>query len=219
MQYSTNSDEALRFTIRSQPTLSGQYRQAVLQIRDRLQALENFKFSAAKAEQTLSIARIRREQHRLKKPTGAVEFGTIEIWQAELNLLDIEIQQKTAELKQGFDLVDDAEREVEVCRREIERINIEANTDFAEMESSDFQVLMADDFRDRKSRAIASQLIAGSPTAIEMLIELPEGDRPDYLRRVSGLIKEVDSVRMALASINNAGNGAEEIRSINNGAA
>lgn len=216
MQYSTNSDEALRFMIRSQPTVAGQYRQAVLQIRDRLLALENFKFSVAKAEQALALTRIRLEQHQRKKPVGVLTFGEIEIWQTELNLFDIEIQQKTSELKQGFDLVDDAEREVEVCRREIERCNTEASTDFAEMGSDDFQRLMSDDFRDRKARAISSQLIAGSPTAIEMLIELPEGDRADYLERVSTLVQEVNSVRVELATISTT---HEQARSLNYGLA
>lgn len=212
MQYSTNSNEALRFTIRSHPTLAGQYRQAMVQARDRLQALEAFRLSSAKIEQSILIDQCRLDQVQKTQPSPL----NIAIWQAELELQKIEIEEKKQHLKQSLDLVEDARREVTVCNQEIDRIKEESNCDFAVMPLAEFQELMVDDFRQRKARAIAANLIMGGPAAIEMLIELPEVDRCDYLKRVSALIDDVGAIRLDLAALHSV---KDPNRSLINGAA
>ena len=188
MQYSTNSNEAIRHTIRSCPTLAGQYRQANIQLRDRQQALRAYTLGTMKAKEEMEISLLRLEQHRKKRHRGIEDA----IAQREAKVLAIEIQEKELALQDASDLEEDCRREIAVCQDEMERICREAGVDFAALPPADYQDHMTTDYQVKHARWLAagvlSQQLRMPVDRCDALLELPEGDRLPRLRLMDDLV-------------------------------
>jgi len=190
MQYSSNSNAAIAALIRANPTPVGQYRQAAMHLRDRLQALQTHERSERRAD--LRIAGLRLEQQRLR-----IELGS-EIEQAIANnkadLIEIDIEEGEAELQLARDLIADAQREVDACRAEIEAIQKEVGISFDSISDADFQAHMGEDFRQKRFRWLAAGYLAprlGIPAdRMEALLELTPEERAICFGAIAGIVSE-----------------------------
>lgn len=182
MQYSSNPNEGVKALIRSHPTLSGQYRQAVLHHRDRANSLKTHQFSVAKANNAIAQKQLELDVLAAIAPTSEVENKKRQLLrqQLEIEIAEIEFQRDTA-----TELVDDAIREMKCCEREIDRINAAAGQDLGQLNSEAFQVLQSRDFKLRRVRFLAARSISIkyglSVDAVEMLLEIPVEEQGEYL--------------------------------------
>lgn len=182
MQYSPNSDEAVRALIRACPTLAGQYRQARLHLRDREEALRTHQIERSRHEHHRTLKEAERDSLINLCPADPDEH---KVWAAKVALLELDLAQAQMGINYASDLVEDALREVSVCRAEIERINQEFGQDLGALPEAEFQQLMGLDFRQKRIRWIAARTLSASyglpPDAMEALLEIPAQERVDYL--------------------------------------
>lgn len=192
MQYSSNSNEALRSLIRSCPTLIGQYRQAKLQIRDRTIALQQYDFALRRHDLTIN------QKEKLRDC-----FHQSGDCDDEAALINLEIAEAKFGIDRTNELIDDAVREIKVCEQELDRIRQESDIDFSELSQDEFQKLMVAEFRQKRVRWIAARTIAPQlgipPESAEVLLELPEDDRESYLRKHHELVSSFNSTLDRLA--------------------
>jgi hypothetical protein len=190
MQYSSNSNAGLAALIFSHPTPAGQYRQAMLQVRDRQHALEDFDLERRKQEQTILVKQAERLQV-LAVHTKTVAEEQMQV--AKAALIELEIEYATRQIQRTQELVDDALRELAFCQRAIEIICQQSQIDFQKLDEMGFQQLMAIDFAKKRDRWIASRILAmqaGLPIdAAEMLLEIPESERRETLRKAQLLLE------------------------------
>lgn len=191
MQFSTNSDEAIRALIRACPTPIGQYRQAMIQARDRAMALQQFEFGKKRKERQIAIMEAEREQILSSAATGVAEA---QIRANRAALIELDIQEASFELSSTEQLVGDAQRELRVCHSEIDRIQRDTGIRFDLLSESEFQGLMTEDFQQKRLRWIASRTLAaqmGIPAeAAEAFLEIPVNERLDYFRKHADLLTE-----------------------------
>lgn len=181
MQLSSNSNAAILGIIYSCPTAAGQWRQAMIQGRDRRIALENYSLDRRKLLAEIELKQDELLQsRRLQRPS------------AERELIQIEIERKEIEIQRCDELVEDAARELACCEAEAQRICEQAGIVFGELDAEQFQDYMVLDYQAKQVRWGASQVLAGvvgcSVDYAEHLLELPEEERAAYMQRVNGYV-------------------------------
>jgi hypothetical protein len=181
MQYSTNSNEAMRSIIRSKATLIGQYRQARLELEQRYNTLTHTGFELKRLKIQRDAAVEERADLQKKIDLGLSDRAT----RTRLALLDVDIEEFDHNLRSTCELVQDVRREYAVCQQEIERITNAAGTDLGQLPDDVFQSGMTTEYRRNLIRHVAArtlQPITGLPwEAIETVLEIPEADRPEYI--------------------------------------
>ena len=209
MQYSSNSNEALRWLVRSQPTPAGQYRQARLQMEDRLAALRANELNLKKIEANIALKElsIREKDFGIGGLvwTSAIASGMAsdidkERARQEIVLLRIEIEEMEDERADAARLVADARREMEFCQSELQRILDTTGLDFKDPE--EFQAQMAQDFHERQIRHLAAgrlalQLGISREDAL-LVLEAPTEYRGVYICK---LLEQSGEVMASLAAI------------------
>lgn len=185
MQYSSNSDAAMRAIIRSRPTLVGQYRQAQLEIHRRSQDLQAVTFQLRREQIDLEMARLEVAKAREECGTGI----DAEIAQCRQEKAAIDAEEIEFKIKTTSKLAADTEREIRVCQDELSKILEEGRSllgvDLSQINEAGFQTLMAEEFNAKRSRFFASQFLSTytglQPGVIEELLEMPESDRIQIL--------------------------------------
>jgi hypothetical protein len=184
MQYSNNSNAAIRDLIGACPTYVGQYRQALVQIRERQHTLDVYTLDQKK--QNLRINLLKIEQQRLesgaKSATNPLDVADFEI---KAQLKGVEIEEIQLELSAQVDLVRDAYREIEVCKEEIARLSSEAGVWFENLPESEFQDLMTQEFKFKRLRWLVgrslSPVLGVPPEALEVILEISDTERAEFL--------------------------------------
>ncbi|MBD2019365.1 hypothetical protein H6F43_04100 [Leptolyngbya sp. FACHB-36] len=168
--------------IRSHPTSVGRYRFCCLQIRDRRAALKAHEFSQQKISAQLQI----KAAFRQRKKTESVSEHDRAVHDAELTLLEIEIEELEHGLREAQDLEADAIRELQVCEDAIEEIVTGSGIPFPELSEAEFQVLMDAEYQQKQARWVAAGIVAprlGVPVdRIEALLEMPSDERQRILQ-------------------------------------
>jgi hypothetical protein len=178
VQYSSNSNAAMVAIIRSRPTLIGQYRQAKLEVWRRQQDLESVALQLQKEEIELELA-------KLQTPTLGIDAET----RLKIKLAAIAAAEMSRKIQTTADLAKDTQRELQICEVELNRIRAEAEAiglNLDELSESQFQILMAEEFKAKRARYFAAQFLAPQigvmAGAIEEFLEIPEADRRDIIQ-------------------------------------
>lgn len=196
MQYSSNSDAAMRSLIRARPTLIGQFRQANLELFRRQQDLQAVGFQLRKDEQNLRIAQIEVEEMAITcGMLGARSNG--EKIECQRKLAEITAEEMALKLQTTSELAADTKRELRVCVSELERIVLEGQAllgvNLELLDEAQFQALMAEEFKAKRSRYFAAQFLAPqlgvSAGALEELLEIPEDDRAEIMQLQTAYIQ------------------------------
>jgi hypothetical protein len=205
VQYSSNSNEAMRSIVRSKPTLVGQYRQAILEFEKRSHDLQRAALSLEKQRQEIRLKRV-----QLGKLIA--QISDAEELQCRQTIATLEIQEAELDLNQTIKLTADAERELQVCQDEIERIKAIAPVDFATLDENQFQFLMSEEFKLRRVRHLVAQTVSHAigfrPEVIEVLLEIPDEERSEYFQlhqeMAAGLLSAIAPKQIEAEKLNGA---------------
>lgn len=178
----------MRSLIRARPTLVGQYRQAKLEMFRREQDLQAVGFQLRRDEQELKLAQIAVEEF--------AEVNTEKL-ECQKELASIASEEMALKLVTTAKLAADTKRELQVCADELRRIYDEAQTllgvDLETLTEPQFQALMAEEFRAKRSRFFAAQFLAPqlgvAAGAIEEFLEIPESERGEIMQLQNAYIQ------------------------------
>jgi hypothetical protein len=190
-QLSSNTDEAVRLLIRSQPTLIGQYVFAMRQKLDREQALEGSRLDARRGN--IALRRLYLQRGRLE---AQIRVGqNPEFLQCDLDavLLDIEEAESQAALQSALDR--DCQREIALCEAELQRIEAANGGSFSELDKAAFQGQMAGNTHGiyaMKMAAVSLAKMLDIPIEVAtLLIEIPPESRPAIWRAYQAQLHSV----------------------------
>lgn len=156
MQYSTNSNWNTEQIIRSRPTPAGRFRQAMLQMQDRVWNAQDIERGMRIRSHRIAMLRVDLEQMQSdldNMPEDCFEFRRSTHQAA---ILKEELAGQEELNRRDAQRLRDNHREAEVCQKEIESIKQMTGIDFAEISEEEFQKHMTQESKMYLARNLAA---------------------------------------------------------------